>query len=124
MIPIVTTGLASRGSNQPPLTQGAQLFERPHPTRKKMPNIGSIFLRQHDGHDALGEGWIGRIKGMHRQCGIVIIDLEKDRVAVDLERAKVMSFVGVVGVAKVVIDFDGLEDARDCFGTERRYLSS
>ena len=56
---------------------------------------------------------------MHRQSGIVIIDLEKDRVAVDLERAKVMLFVWIVGVAKVVIDFDSLDDARDCFGTER-----
>jgi hypothetical protein len=37
----------------------------------------SVFLRQHDGYYALGDGWIGRIKGMHRQSGIVIIDLEK-----------------------------------------------
>ena len=56
---------------------------------------------------------------MHCQCGIVIIDLEKDRVAVGFERAKVMFFVWIVGVAKVVVDFDGLDDARDCFGAER-----
>jgi hypothetical protein len=79
----------------------------------------SVFLRQHDGYYALGDGWIGRIKGMHRQSGIVIIDLEKDRVALDLERAKVMFFVWIIGAAKVVVDFDRLDDARDCFGAER-----
>ena len=56
---------------------------------------------------------------MHGQRGIVIIDLEKDRVAIGFERAKVVFFVWIVGVAKVVIDFDGLDDARDCFGAER-----
>jgi hypothetical protein len=30
-----------------------------------------------------------------------------------------MFFVWIVGVAKVVVDFDCLDDARDCFGTER-----
>ena len=56
---------------------------------------------------------------MHCQCGIVIIDLEKDRVAVGFERTKIVFFTWIVGVAKVVVDFDGLDDARDCFGTER-----
>ncbi len=56
---------------------------------------------------------------MHCQCGIVIIDLEKDRVAVGFERTKIVFFVWVVGVAKVVIDFDSLDDARDGFGAER-----
>ena len=56
---------------------------------------------------------------MHRQSGIVIIDLEKDCVVLDLERAKVMFFVWIVSMAKVVVDFDRLDDARDCFGAER-----
>jgi hypothetical protein len=46
---------------------------------------------------------------MHGQRGIIIIDLEKDRAAIGFERAKVMFFVWVVGVAKVVVHFDGLE---------------
>ena len=56
---------------------------------------------------------------MQSQCGIVIIDLEKDRVALGFERAKVMFCVWVAGVAKVVVDFDRLDDARDDFGSER-----
>src|SRR5436190_1406024 len=42
-----------------------------------------------------------------------ILDLEKDRVAVGLERAKVVLFMGVVGVTKVVEHGDGLDDALD-----------
>jgi hypothetical protein len=40
-------------------------------------------------------------------------------VTVSLERSEIMLFVRIVGVAKVVIDLDGLDDARDGFGTER-----
>src|SRR5271163_4610227 len=80
---------------------------------------GSVFLRQHDGDDALGNVWVGRIEGVHRKRWIEIIDLEKDRVAIDLERTKVVFSMWIVGVAKVVIDFDGLDDARDCFGSQR-----
>ena len=50
---------------------------------------------------------------------VEIIDLEKDRLAVGFERAEVVFFVRVVGVAEIVIDGDGLDDARDSFGTER-----
>ena len=50
---------------------------------------------------------------MQGQRRIIIIDFEKDRVAVGFERAKVMFFVWVVGVAKVVVHFDGRDDARD-----------
>ena len=56
---------------------------------------------------------------MHCQCGIVIIDLEKDRVALGFERAKIMFFMWIVGVAKVVVDFDRLDDARHCFRAKR-----
>ena len=56
---------------------------------------------------------------MQCQCGIEIIDLEKDSVAVGFERTKIVFFIWIVGVAKVVVDFDCLDDARHCFGTER-----
>ena len=68
----------------------------------------SVFFRQHDGDDALGDGWVGRIGGMRGQRGVEIIDLEKDRAAIGYERAKVVFFVWIVGMAKVVVDFDGL----------------
>jgi len=49
---------------------------------------------------------LGRRIGGMGQRGIVIIDLEKDCVAIGFERAKVMFFVWIVGMAKVVVDFD------------------
>ena len=55
---------------------------------------------------------------MRGQRGVEIIDLEKDRVAIGYERAKVMFFVWIVGMAKVVIDFDCLDDASDSLGAE------
>ena len=58
---------------------------------------------------------------MQSQRRIEIIDLEKDRLAIDLERAKVMFFVRVVGLSKVVVNLDRLDDARDRFRAERRY---
>jgi hypothetical protein len=39
-------------------------------------------------------------------------------VAIDSERAKVMFFMWIIAAAKVIVDFDGLDDAHDCFGTE------
>ena len=56
---------------------------------------------------------------MHCQCGIVIVDFEKDSVTLGFERPKVMFVVWVVGVAKVVVDFDGLDDARNRFRAKR-----
>ena len=75
-----------------------------------------IFLGQHDRDHSLGDGWVGRIGGMRGQRGVEIIDLEKDRVAIGFERSKVMFFVWIVGVAKIVIDFDCLDDASDSLG--------
>ena len=45
-----------------------------------------------------GDGRVGRIGRVVFQVAIKIIDLEKDRVAVGLERAKVVLFMRVVGV--------------------------
>jgi hypothetical protein len=45
------------------------------------------------------------------QVLVVIIDLEKDRLSVGLERPKIMLFVWVIGVTKIVIHRDGFDDA-------------
>ena len=41
---------------------------------------------------------------------VVIVDLEKDAVPVRFKAAKVMLFVWVIGMAKVVVDRDSLGD--------------
>jgi hypothetical protein len=48
-----------------------------------------------------------------RQILVEIIDLEKDHLAVGFERAKVVLFIPVVGVAKIVVHRDGLDDSGD-----------
>jgi hypothetical protein len=48
-----------------------------------------------------------------RQGRIEIIDLEKDRLTFGLKRPKIMFFVWVIGVTKIVIDRDGFDDALD-----------
>jgi hypothetical protein len=53
-------------------------------------------------------------------CGIVIIDLEKDGAALGFKRTKVMFSVWVVGVAKVVIHFDGFDELVDWWNLEGR----
>jgi hypothetical protein len=65
---------------------------------------------EHDRDDPLGDcrvGWIGRMVG---ESPVEIIDLEKDRDAIDVERSEVVLFVWVVGLAEVVEDRDGLDD--------------
>src|SRR5215211_2099552 len=85
----------------------------------------SVFFSQHDGDDALRYARIRRIRGVHRQAPVIVVDLEKDRVALDLERAKVVLFVRIACMAKVVEDcdcpdasLDGIE-AESCHS--RRY---
>src|ERR1035437_7067004 len=56
---------------------------------------------------------------MVRQGRIEIIDLEKDRLAVGLERPKIMFFVWIIGVAKIVIHRDGFDDAVDSLLAKR-----
>jgi hypothetical protein len=53
------------------------------------------------------------------QALVEIVDLEKDPMAVSVERAKVVFFVRVVGVTKVIEHCDGLDDAGDGFDAER-----
>jgi hypothetical protein len=80
------------------------------PGRPGDPTGRSIFFGQHDRDDALSYGRVGRIGRVAGQVLIVVVDLEKDHVAVSFERAKVVLFMWVVGVTKVVEDGDGLDD--------------
>jgi hypothetical protein len=73
----------------------------------------SILLGEHDGDDALGNGGIRWVRGEISKRFIVIVDLEKDVVAVDFERAKVVLFVRIVGVAEIVEHGDRLYEARN-----------
>ena len=50
---------------------------------------------------------------------VEIIDLEKDRLSVGLERPKIMFFVWVIGVTKIVIDRDGSDDTVDSLLAKR-----
>ena len=56
---------------------------------------------------------------MVRQGLIKIVNLEKDRRSVGFERPKIMLFVWVVGVAKIVIHRDGFDDALDSLLAKR-----
>ncbi len=48
----------------------------------------------------------------------MVVNFEKDCSAVSLERAKVVFFARIVGMAKIIIHRDGLDDAHDRFGPE------
>jgi hypothetical protein len=49
---------------------------------------------------------------------VVVVDLEKDCVAINVERAKVVLFVWIVGITEIVVNGDGLENPRDDLITE------
>ena len=55
---------------------------------------------------------------MRSECLIEIIDLEKDRLTIDVERPKVMFLVWVVCVTEIVEYGDGFDDACDGFSAE------
>jgi hypothetical protein len=71
----------------------------------------SILVSQHDGDDALGDRWISRVGRVRSECLVVVVDLEKYRLAIDLERPKIVFFVWVIGVAEIVVHRDGFDDA-------------
>src|SRR5436190_22065351 len=50
---------------------------------------------------------------MMAEALVEVVDLEKDLMAVGVERAKVVLLVRIVGVTKVVKDGDGLDDSGD-----------
>src|SRR6202048_4807297 len=78
----------------------------------------SILLGQHDRDHAFGDRGVGRIRGLIREALVVVVDLEEHRMAIRIEAAKVVLFVGIVGVTKVVEHRDGLDDPGDGFGAE------
>src|SRR5580704_7995276 len=53
----------------------------------------SVLLSQHNGDHTLGDRFISRIWRMTGEGFVVIVDLEKDRVAIGFERAKIMLLV-------------------------------
>ena len=67
-----------------------------------------VFLCQHNGEHPFGDSGIGRIWGMKVQVLIVIINFKHDGCAFELERAKVMFAVRIVGSAEIVKDRNGL----------------
>src|ERR1700724_2272464 len=67
----------------------------------------SILFGEHDRDHALGNRRIGWIGGVVGEALVEVVDLEKDPMAVGVERAKVVFFVRVVGVAKVIEHSDG-----------------
>src|SRR5262245_49137661 len=54
-----------------------------------------------------------------RERLVVVVDLEKDPVAISIERAEVVFFVGIVGVAEIVVYGNRLDDALDGLLAER-----
>jgi len=65
--------------------------------------VWSVLLGQHDGDHALGDGPVSCVWGMVGEALVVIIDLEKDRLTVGFERAEIVLFVRIVGVAEIQI---------------------
>src|SRR5262249_17029404 len=77
-----------------------------------------VFIGQHDRDHPLRDRRISWVGGVVREGLVVVIDLEKDPMAIRIERAKVVLFARIVGVAKVVEHRDGFDDAGDGFGAE------
>ena len=47
---------------------------------------------------------------------VEIIDLEKDHLAIDFQRAEIVLFIRIVGVTKIIVDRDSLDDSGNRFG--------
>jgi hypothetical protein len=52
----------------------------------------------------VGDRWIGGVVGVVSEGGVEIIDLEKDRLPISIERAEVVLFVWVVLMTEIVVD--------------------
>jgi hypothetical protein len=76
----------------------------------------SVFFGQHNGDDPLGDRWIGRVRRVVGQGFVEIIDLKKDHLAVGFERSEVVFAIRIVGLAKVVVDGNGLDDPATASG--------
>jgi hypothetical protein len=64
------------------------------------PYAASVLVGEHDRDDPLGHRRISRIRRVAGKGLVVIIDLKKDRGAVDVERAEVVLFVGSLASQK------------------------
>src|SRR3984957_4210235 len=95
MVGIGATRLGGMVKNDPTLNVGSGV-------------LVSVFVGQHDRQHTRDDGF--SICALDIRL-LIQIDLEKDRVAFSLERAKVMLFVRIVRVTKVVEYGDGLDDA-------------
>ncbi len=75
----------------------------------------SVFFCQHDRQHPVDE----RLSVCVLDIWLFIqIDLEKDRLAIDLKRPKVVFLVWVIGVAETVVDGDRFDDASDSISAE------
>jgi hypothetical protein len=63
-------------------------------------NSRSVLFRQHNGDDTLGDRRISRVGRVSGERLIEIIDLEKDRLPIDLKRPEVVFFVWVMAWQK------------------------
>ena len=86
--------------------------------RRALETCRSILFSQHDGDYTLGDRRISWVRRVRNERLIEIIDLEKDRLAIDLERPKVVFFIWIVGVTEIVVQGDGLDNAGDGFSSE------
>jgi len=78
------------------------------------------YSGEHDRDHAPGDRRVCRIGRVVGEVAAEVIDLEEDRLAFGLKRSKVMFFMRVVGVTKVVEHRDRFDDAFDGFWSECR----
>jgi len=79
------TRRSSVGSARPAKTKTITLPVIPLDSTSVPSGHRSVLLGQHDGDDAFGDRWVGRIRRVVGEGLIVIIDLEKDRSPLGLE---------------------------------------
>lgn len=79
-----------------------------------------VFLSQHNRNHALGEIGIGRIRRVEASVLIVIVDLENDGCAIEIEHSKVVLVIWVVRGAKIIKAGDSVGQASNCFLAECR----
>ena len=80
-----------------------------------VPSRRLILFCQHNGENPFGDSGIGRIWGVKVQVLIVIVNFKHDGYAFELERAKVMFAVRIIGGAKIIESRNGLYQPLNCF---------
>ena len=82
-------------------------------------HVGRLVLFcKHDRYYAFCDSRVGSIGRVAGERLIVVVNFEKDCVAVSREGTEVMLFIWIVGVTEIVIEGDGLNDTRDRFDTK------